>query len=218
VDKSILKRQLKADRLPRYWLLEMLRWYGRQRLREAGDEPTWQQRHFDWICGLARMVGACDASQPDMFRRMYWERDNLWTALEYCSGQPRQAAAGAEAAQHLWAYWACRGPFGDVRRVLISLAESAPEDSDARARLLWVAAMAASQSDYQACTALTEDSLRTGTTLRDVEAVTWSLLIGAMPRWIEENAAAAADNAESALSLARLMRIEQAELAALIRR
>jgi len=46
------------------------------------------------------------------------------------------------------AFWAARGPFGDVRRVLTSLAELAPENSVPRARLLWVAAvMAASQND-----------------------------------------------------------------------
>ena len=41
-------------------------------------------------------------------------------------------------------YWASRGPFGDVRRVLTSLAELAPEDSIPRARLLCVAAVMAS--------------------------------------------------------------------------
>lgn len=38
------------------------------------------------------------------------------------------------------AYWWCRGPVSDVRRVLASLIEPTPEDSLPRARLLWVAA------------------------------------------------------------------------------
>jgi len=58
VEKSVLKRQLKNNSVPRYWLLETLRQYGRQRLRELGEEAATQKRHFDWICALAKSVGA----------------------------------------------------------------------------------------------------------------------------------------------------------------
>jgi non-specific serine/threonine protein kinase len=114
------------------------------------------------------------------------------------------------------AFWASRGPFSDVRRILTSLAESAPENPVPRGRLLWVAAvMAASQNDYEACAELSGESLRIGTEARDVEVVAWSLILGAVPRWIEGDIAGAAERVESALSLAGLMRVEQAELNAL---
>ena len=152
VDKSILKRQLKGADPPRYWLLETMRQYGLDRLNEAGETDTTAKRHFDWICGLARQAGAWDGRQPETFARMASEHDNLWAALDFCSRQPGELAAAAEAVQHLMAFWACRGPFGDVRRMLTSLAELAPEDSLPRARLLWVASvMAGSQNDYEAC-------------------------------------------------------------------
>ncbi len=66
VEKSILKRQLRGDRPPRYWLLETLRQYGRQRLREVGEDTVMQKRHFDWICGLATMAGALDGRQAEI--------------------------------------------------------------------------------------------------------------------------------------------------------
>jgi hypothetical protein len=111
------------------------------------------------------------------------------------------------------AFWACRGPFGDVRRTLSSMAELAPEDSLPRARLLWVAAvMASSQNDYEACPALSEESLRIGTAVRDVEVVAWSLVMAAMPRWVDGDLNGALQQFESALSLTRLMRLEKAEL------
>ena len=50
------------------------------------------------------------------------ERDNLWAALEFCLREPGAAPRGAELAQHLLAYWTCRGQFGDLRRMLTSLA------------------------------------------------------------------------------------------------
>ncbi len=146
---------------------------------------------------------------------MHREQDNLWAALDFCSRQPAGVAAAAELAQHLHPYWTSRGPFGDVRRVLTSLAELAPEDSVPRARLLWVAAvMAASQNDYEACAALSEESLRIGTAARDVEVVGWALTVSAVPRLRDGDLAGAKERVESALSLARLMRLDHVELTA----
>ena len=216
VEKSILKRQLRGAAPPRYWLLETMRQYGRDRLREMGEEAATQKRHFDWICGLARQVGAWDGRQAELFKRMYDERDNLWTALDLCARQPREVPAGAELAQNLQAYWSSRGPFGDVRRVLTSLACLARENSVPRARLLWVAAiMALNQNDTDACRALSDESLRIGTELKDVEVVGWSLLAGAIPRWLDGDPGGATEQIGSVVSLARLMRIDHVELNAL---
>jgi non-specific serine/threonine protein kinase len=213
VEKSILKRQLTGAGPPRYWLLETMRQYGLARLRESGEQAAAQKRHFDWICGLARLAGAWDGRQPETFARVSSERDNLWAALDFCARQPDEVAAGAEAAQHLMAYWASHGPFGDVRRMLTSLADLAPENSLPRARLLWVAAvMASSQNDYDACAALSDESLRIGTDIKDVEVVAWSLLIATMSTWVGGDLAGSTRQFESALSLARLMHVEQAEL------
>jgi predicted ATPase len=82
VDKSILKRQL-AGSSARYWLLDTLRHYGRQRLRELGEQPAAQKRHFQWICALAKLAGGWDGRQAESFKRMSVEQDNLWAALEW---------------------------------------------------------------------------------------------------------------------------------------
>jgi len=215
VDKSILKRQLTGAGPPRYWLLETMRRYGRERLREAGEQAAIQQRHLAWICELARQAGAWDSRQAEVFQRMYDERDNLWAALDFCSSDPAQVAAAAEAAEHLMAYWASHGPFGDVRRVLASLADLAP-DSLSRARLLWVAAiMAFDQNDTEACRALSGESLRIGTELKDVEVAASALLVAAIPRWMDGDLAGATEQIGSALTLARLMRLDHVELNAL---
>jgi non-specific serine/threonine protein kinase len=213
VDKSILKRELRGDAAPRYWLLETLGQFGRMRLGELDEQARTQRRHLRWMCALAESVGAWDDRQPQLFTRMDHERDNLWAALDFCQQQPGEIAAAAEMAQHLMVYWACRGPFGDVRRVLTALARSAPGNSAHRARLLWVAAaMAVSQNDYEACRVLSDESLRIGTEAKDVESVAWSLTMAAMPYWTDGDIAAAGERVSSALSLARLMRVERAEM------
>jgi predicted ATPase len=120
VEKSVLKRQLYGSGVPRYWLLETLRQYGRQRLRERGEETASQKRHLEWICGLGKIAGAWDARQAAIFHRMHREQDNLWAALDFCLRHPGEIAAGAALAQDLFVYWACRGPVSDVRGLLLS--------------------------------------------------------------------------------------------------
>ena len=213
VEKSILERELRHGRAPRYWLLETLRQYGQQRLRELGEEATTQKRRLAWICALAGLAGAWDDRQVESFIRMSDERDNVWAALSFCAREPAQVAAGARAAWHMMTFWACRGPFSDVRRVLTALAETAPQRSLARAQLLWVAAvMAHRENDYGACAALCDASLQIGIELKDVEVVAWSLLVRAIPQWAEGDLAGAAQRLESALTLAELMQVKHVEL------
>jgi predicted ATPase/DNA-binding CsgD family transcriptional regulator len=215
VDKSVLKRQLSGSSA-RYWLLDTVRQYGRQRLRELGEQAATEQRHFAWICSLAKLAGAWDGTQAEIFHRMHRERDNLWAALDFCQRNPGEAAAGAALAQDLFVYWACRGPVSDVRRILAALIEVTPPDSLPRARLLWVAAaMAASQNDYKAVGALSQESLRIGTLLKDAEVVGWSTTYQAVAHWFAGELTEATRLNESALSLASLMQLLQLELAAL---
>ena len=215
VDKSILKRQLTGSSA-RYWLLDTIRQYGRQRLRELGEETAMRKRHFAWICALGKIAGAWDARQAEAFHRIYRERDNLWTALEFCLQQPEEMAAAAELARDLVAYWACRGPFSDVQRVLASLVSVSPLESLARARLLWVAAaIAMTQNDYGACAALSQESLRIGRLVKDAEEVGWSMTFLASARWYAGELAEAATLCQDALALARSMQLSRLELRAL---
>jgi predicted ATPase/DNA-binding CsgD family transcriptional regulator len=215
VDKSILKRQLVGSGA-RYWLLDTIRHYGRQRLRESGEEAVIRKRHFAWICALAKIAGAWDARQAEVFHRIDRERDNLWTALEFCLQQPDEMAAAAELAQDLVAYWACRGPFSDVQRVLASLVDVTPPESPPRARLLWVAAaMATTQNDYRACAALSGGSLRIGRLVKDAEVVGWSMTYLATARWLAGELAEATKLNQDTLALARSMQLSRLELRAL---
>jgi non-specific serine/threonine protein kinase len=212
VEKSVVKRQLRGSGA-RYWLLDTIRQYGQQRLRELGEETATQKRHLQWICALGKRAGIWDASQADVFHRIHREQGNLWAALDFCRGHPEEVAAAAELAQDLFVYWTCRGPFSDVRRVVSSLIEVTPPDSLPRARLLWVSAtMALSQNDYDACGALSEESLRIATLRQDAELVGWSQNYLAGAYWIGGDLAEAVRICESTLTLARLMHLGQLEL------
>ena len=204
VEKSILKRQLSGGSTARYTLLETLRQYARVRLREIHEESTTQKRHFDWICDLGRSVGGYDSRQAQMFKRIHLERDNLWAALDFSLKRSGEAAAVAELTVHLVPYWSGRGPFSDVRRVLTSLAELAPDDSRPRAQLLLVAAAVASfQNDLDAFAALSREGLRIAGLLNDSELVAYALILMATHLVIEGSNAEAVEQAQAAVALAR---------------
>ncbi len=148
VEKSVLKRR-QGDAADRFRLLEPLRQFGRERLREAGGETSLQRRHRDWIGELASIAGANDARQVEAFERISVERANLWTALDFCLSDPGEAEAGAAICRDLWIYWAAQGPATDVRRVLAALLELIPAPDRSRGALLWISGLFSSQSGDQ---------------------------------------------------------------------
>ena len=117
-------------------LLEPLRQFGRERLREAGDEHTLRSRHADWVGELARAVAAEDARQVELFRRVRNERANIWAAIDFCLADPAEAERGVTICSDLWVYWVAQGPVSDVRRVFAALLPSIPSASPARGRAL----------------------------------------------------------------------------------
>ena len=216
VEKSIVRRELTSGNAPRYSLLETLRQFGAQRLRDLGQETTTQQRHLVWLAGVAQSVGAFDGRQADLYRRMDLESDNVWSALEFCVAHPAALPIGAGLAEHLVAYWACRGRFGDLRRVLTKLALACEEGSVPRLQFMTAASiMANSQNDVEAREDLSRESLRAAMQLDDAEPKGWSLAwlgisLGGMGEISEAVAAA-----ESALSIARTVGSEPIELLAI---
>jgi len=160
VEKSIIQRD--PDRQPaRYWMLETVRRYGRQRLRERDGEVDLQRRHRDWVLQLALAVGAHDHHEVEAFDRIQRELDNVWSALDFCRRDPEEAAVGIQICRQLFPYWWSRGPLGDVRRILDGLHALTAEDSLPRAWCLWIAAgLAVVQSDAAAAWPMAEECLR----------------------------------------------------------
>src|SRR5439155_13640594 len=106
-------------------------------------------------------------------------------------------------------------PFGDLRRVLMSLAERAKEDSAPKAHFLRAAAFIAnSQNDFGASATLSRENLRIGTLLKEPQAIAWSLTWLAIPLGIQGKITDALEAAQSAVSLARSLQSRPIELVA----
>lgn len=173
VESSILRRDRGLK--PRYSMLETVRYYGRQKLRELGEELQLQTRHRDWILRLALATTRFDRAQPQAFGAVHLERDNVWSALEYCRRQPGEAAIGVEIVVSLINYWLSRGPLRDVRRYLESLLDLTEPNTPLRARcLIGCALFSGALDDAMTAQVNGEEALRIARELGDADLAGWA--------------------------------------------
>ncbi|MFI6738668.1 ATP-binding protein [Nonomuraea sp. NPDC050451] len=127
VGKSVLAREGDQTTV-RYRLLETIRQYGRDRLRESGDEATLRARHRDWFQDLAGR-GQREWFGPDQvawFRRLRAEHGNIRSALDYCLTTPGEAERGLAIATALRFYWIATGSLREPRDWLDRLLATYP--------------------------------------------------------------------------------------------
>jgi predicted ATPase/DNA-binding CsgD family transcriptional regulator len=214
VEKSVLKRR-QEDGADRFRLLEALRQFGRERLREAGAETTLRSRHRDWIGNLASATGADDANQVEMFRRVRAERANVWAAIDFCLDDRAEAARGVTICSDLWVYWSAQGPISDIRRVLATLLSSIPAATRPRARALLTAGVFAFvQNDSSLAGQMFAEAATIGRETGDADVVARSLAFLSSTAWVEGRAVDAGPLADESLNLARSMQLPGATLRA----
>ncbi len=144
MDKSILVRDGIRDdqsQTARYRMLETIRCYGGEALREAGEDAVLRRRHRDWYQRL--LDQACAVGITD--QHGYWlarlgrELPNLRAALEFCLTSPGEAQAALLLPVSVpRPYWRARGLFGEGRRWLDSALDQATAPTALRARALMV--------------------------------------------------------------------------------
>ncbi|WP_282703968.1 LuxR C-terminal-related transcriptional regulator [Streptomyces sp. CC219B] len=152
VDKSVLCREAGPGQTVRYRLLDTLRHYGLDRLRERpGEEAAARRRQRDW---MQRRAAACERAwfgpgQREIVARLRADQDNLRAALDFSLGAPGEQRAGLRLAGTLWFYWhACGAPREGCHWLARALAAN-PEPTPERARALWVAGLlAAGTQDF----------------------------------------------------------------------
>jgi non-specific serine/threonine protein kinase len=150
VDKSILIRT-EQQGVVRFRLLETLRDYGREKIKETAEYPELRRRHLDWYRRLAR--DAADewfsARQIVWIKRLDQEMPNLREAVEFSLTNSPEAAAGMAA--ELSPFWIAHGLVGEGRRWLDqALARTPPEPTYERVEAIYYASVLASlQGDVQ---------------------------------------------------------------------
>jgi predicted ATPase len=161
VDKSIVRPEQRNDNGAgpvRYRMLDTVREYGGQWLRELGEEHQTQRRHRDHYLRLARQ-GDVEWMGPDQvawYERTVSEHANLRAALEFSLTEPDGHTA-LELTAGLWFYWYACGFLREGRQYLERALADDPQPSPVRTKALWACGVVAgAQGD-------TETSLRMGT-------------------------------------------------------
>ncbi|MBY8864037.1 protein kinase [Nocardia sp. CA2R105] len=153
VDKSILIRQ-ESNTVVRFRMLETMRDYGRQKLRESGEDTELRRRHRDWYQKLAleSEAGWISHRQLEWIARLERELPNLREALEFCLYEDTEEAAraGLRTIAAMLDFWVFDGLHGEGRGWLnralaLPKARSVPERVKA---LCGGTELAAAQGDF----------------------------------------------------------------------
>jgi predicted ATPase len=133
--QSLVEKSLLRFANERYWMLETIREFARERLRDDGGAERIAQRHLAYYVALVEDVDERRKVGEYELGRIEEERDNLRGALDTALGiDPEQAL---ELAGRLGLYWNRRGLYREGRQRLAAALAAAPAArASARARAL----------------------------------------------------------------------------------
>jgi predicted ATPase/DNA-binding SARP family transcriptional activator len=189
VDKSLVQAD-HAEGTVRYRLLETIRQFADQRLRDAGERAAQVRAHRDFYVAFAtahdpeRAVGVIN----DTPQALDVEHDNLRAALS--SGLADDPAVALQLAVSLWRFWLARGHFAEGSRWLEATLAGAPQRTPLRARAL-LAAVAMSVRRGALSAAVRDRALEAATIMREVaddQALAHTLHLTGLLAWVEDDA------------------------------
>ncbi len=202
VDKSIVIAEEHAGRV-RYRMLETIRQYGQERLRESGEGFALRERHRDFFGHLVEQAWAewLGPAQEQWLGRLLREHNNLRAALEFSLTEAEQAGAALRIAGELWFYWIATGLTSEGRRWLERGLHLEPGPSRWRARALWVCGyLCIIQEDIAAAKPLIVECQRHAEQLDDADAAAWAVQLSGMAAMSEGDLASARKLLEDGLS------------------
>jgi predicted ATPase/class 3 adenylate cyclase len=111
VDKSLVSVDLEHGDEPRYYLLETIRQYAREKLTENGESETIRNRHMEYFCQLVEHIEpSLRGPNQVVLYSLEMDLDNLRTALEWALDHNVPAglrlAAGLKWLWHFHHHWA----------------------------------------------------------------------------------------------------------------
>jgi predicted ATPase/DNA-binding SARP family transcriptional activator len=176
VDKSLIIFD-QSEGAGRYRLLETIREYAQEQLRESGEEAPLRARHLDYFLGLAEeSPGPGDL--PRWLNRLETEHGNLRVALD--TGV--EFAEGGQSAMRLCAamrpFWFHRGYFGEGRdrcAAALSLMGASVHTRERAQALRTACIMAQQQADSAAAREFQKESLEIWRELDDRRGIAYSI-------------------------------------------
>lgn len=183
VEKSIVSADSAAGR-GRYRMLETLRQYAQERLKEANEEESLLRAHYDWCAALVlKPAGAwwTGRRQLDWLALMRAEQSNLRAALDVCLRHPDRAEAGLSLTVQLFLHWIVQNSQGEARHYIDGLLAQTSAPSASRAGALFAQGfIARGQGDHERARAAYEECRRLGLAHGYERELGWSIAGTAM--------------------------------------
>ena len=148
VEKSLLRERDDPDGEPRYWMLETIREYALDRVKEpgaGGEERELRDRHAGYYAEFAERAYAESrgAEQGMWLQRLESDHDNLRAALDW-TGEIGDSEVELSLVGGVWRFWRTRGHLSEGgRRLGDALDRAGDEFPELRARALKGAAIVA---------------------------------------------------------------------------
>lgn len=168
VDKSLVLVDHQSVGV-RYSLLETLREYAREKLRDANEEAATRSRHRAFYVDLVRQAEPMlhRREQVAWFGRLDWEHDNLRAVLAWSQARVADHPAVVELTRRLWWFWYQRGHLAEGAKWLRTALDFANEP-DSRVDLLLGAGMLAyGQANLEEAEAIFAESLALARAITD---------------------------------------------------
>lgn len=189
----------------RYFLLDMVRQYSRERLLESGEAEVMGGRHRDYFLALAEkavpeLVGH---DQVRWLDRLDLEHENFRAALTWCQADAGGVEPSLRLAAALSRFWFVRGYFEEGRMWLkdaMTRAGASKRTAEWARALRGAGTLARTQGDYVSARSLYEESLAIFRELGDRGAVAATLLNLANISQAQSDFALAQSSSEEALA------------------
>ena len=207
LDKSLLQQSEPEAGEPRLSMLETLREYGLECLRESAEAEVVQGAHADYYLHLAEEAGTGlkGAEQLVWLARLAREQENLRAALGWLI-EHREGELALHLSAALWWFWFMHGNWSEGRRWLEAALQlpSAQAPTAARARALSGAGeLAWSVGDHVAAQRLLSESVSRSRELGDEWGLACSLGILGLVLQEQGELAAGQSRVEEGLALCR---------------
>jgi predicted ATPase/DNA-binding CsgD family transcriptional regulator len=211
VSKSLVAAQILEQHEARYHLLETIRQYAHNLLRESGEENKSRDRHLDWYLVLAEEAKTQwrGPRQTELFDQLEIEHDNLRAALEWSKLESSSVEAGLRLGSALWRFWEIHDHLREGLQHLTDLLTlpQAQSHTAARARVLYgasyLAMMQGLESDYTASETWMQESLTIARELNEPQLIANGMYgLGILARYRGDNEHAV-EQLEESLTLFR---------------
>jgi predicted ATPase len=179
-DKSLVVSEEHAGGL-RYRMLETIREYARERLRQAGEDEEARRRYMDWVVTFVESArGEILGPHPDAAQdRLEPELGNIRDALGWARTSASPPGMYLRLAAVLWPFWDMRGYVPEGRVHLLAALErpDLPDSPERAYALLGTVVLLIEQNIPPQATALAQESLERFRALGDVSGTAAALLL-----------------------------------------